>query len=149
MSISPTFCEQLLHAQIPKGEKRLTTWLYFFEISGSVLIKAAHTMVSYDEIDTRCQFHQHFTSRYFVQMCFALLAKMLLIRFWGNEIVLSISPRFFKQLLHKKVYYEDVIFGKRESAQKVIVKCWLNCLLVSKCRLKSTTMVFLWQNQFH
>jgi len=41
-SISPIFCERLLHAQIPKVQKRQSSCQSFFALLGSALAKAAH-----------------------------------------------------------------------------------------------------------
>ncbi len=41
VSISSTFYKQILLVQIPKVQKRLTTWLTFFVFLGSASIKAA------------------------------------------------------------------------------------------------------------
>jgi len=110
VSISPRFYEQLLHMQIPKAQKRLTTWLNFFVLLWSTHTKAAHKMLgkstpgvnftnssffileffctgwlcnffwwenfsqkTVGKIDYWCQFHQHFTSRFFVWKCFTKL----------------------------------------------------------------------------
>jgi len=43
-SISSTFYEQLLCAQIPKAQKRLTTWLSFFALLSSLRAKSAGRM---------------------------------------------------------------------------------------------------------
>ncbi len=45
VSISPIFYTQLLHAQIPKAQKRLTIWLHFFAILGSERVKAARKIL--------------------------------------------------------------------------------------------------------
>jgi len=45
MSISSTFYEQLLHAQIPKAQKKTDNLTVFFALSGSVCVKAAHRML--------------------------------------------------------------------------------------------------------
>jgi len=55
-----------------------------------------------DEIDDRCQFHQHFKNNFFIPKCFAQ-------RFSSNSLTL---------------YF----FGARISAQKLLIKCWWNWL---------------------
>jgi len=44
-SISSMFYYQLWREQIPKAQKRLTTWLYFFALSWSPCVKAACKML--------------------------------------------------------------------------------------------------------
>jgi len=41
-SISPSFYKQLLHAQIPKVQKKIDNLTVFFVLSGSASVKAAH-----------------------------------------------------------------------------------------------------------
>ena len=48
---------------------------------------------------TRCQFHQHFTSSFFVH-------------------------KYFAQLLHMCLHFGFVIFGKRILVQKLLIKSW-------------------------
>ncbi len=54
----------------------------------------------------RCQFHQHFTGAFFVQNCFSQLL-------CGYSFALS-------------------FFGKRISAQKLLIKCWKIWLQICK-----------------
>jgi len=44
VSISSTFYQQLLHAQIPKAQKKTVNLLVFWALLGSVQTKAAHRM---------------------------------------------------------------------------------------------------------
>ena len=88
VSISPiTYYTQLLCAKIPKAKKRQSTQAAFC-VLGSSVVKAECKLD--DKIDPRCQFHQDFTSSFFVHKCFSQLLCAYIICFffisWRKEI---------------------------------------------------------------